>query len=275
MAFWLYSINSYRKNTEKITFFNLQMSIKNYSREQLIECIRKHHVNPDQGIRLVFANEKYDDNNIEQACALYAPLMGTRYETVVIVERLGFTHDRLLPMISHSSFNTPIGEVAVNDTLRNEFCDEEDDFYIDDIGYSEDISIYDQLMMLQCVLDNFNVLSIQIADERPSIVHELAYTISELLLERNVLVILCSDISECTTIEINKIIKLIRDDEMSTLLNFCNSGESRMTGTGPFLAGIITAKTWELEFKVPDFGKTANSRLFMGGYANLVSYDRK
>jgi AmmeMemoRadiSam system protein B len=251
------------------------MSIRKYTREQLTECISRHHIKPEQGIRLIFANEKFTDDNFEQACALYAPLLGTRYETVVVVERLGFTHERLLPMISDFSLSTPLGEVQVNDVLRNEFCDEEDDFYIDDIGSSADLSIYDQLMLLQCVLEDFTVLSVQIADERPSIVRELAYTISELLMERNVLVILCSDISKCTRFEIDKIKHLIRNDEMSTLLNFCNSGEAGIIGPGPFLAGVLTAKSWELEFRIPDLGKTSDGQLFMGGYAKLSTYERK
>jgi hypothetical protein len=81
------------------------MSIKHFTREQITECIRKHHVEPDQRIRLLFANEKLTADNFEQACALYAPLLGTRFDTVLVVERLGFPHDRLLPMISDRAEN--------------------------------------------------------------------------------------------------------------------------------------------------------------------------
>lgn len=251
------------------------MSIKKYTREQITDCIRKHHVKPDQRIRLLFANEKLTEDNFEQACALYAPLLGTRFDSVLVVERLGFAHDRLLPMISDQVLKTPLGEVPVNDSLRNEFCDEEDDFYIDDIGNNENMSIYDQLMLLQCVLPDLNVVSIQIAEERPSIIRELAYTITELLLERNVLVVLCSDISKCTQNDIERIRKMVRDDEMSALMNFCNSGDSGMIGTGPFLAGILAAKSWELEFQVPELGTPENGEPFMGGYAKLQSYDKR
>ncbi|MFN2372749.1 MAG: AmmeMemoRadiSam system protein B [Cyclonatronaceae bacterium] len=251
------------------------MSIKQFSREQITEGIRKYHVEPDQRIRLLFANEKLTADNFEQACALYAPLLGTRFDTVLVVERLGFSHDRLLPMISDSVLKTPLGEVPVNDVLRNEFCDEEDDFYIDDIGNHENMSIYDQLMLLQCIMPDLNVVSVQIAEERPSVIRELAYTITELLLERNVLVVLCSDISKCTPDDIDKIRQMVRDDEMSALMNFCNSGDSGMIGTGPFLAGILSAKNWELVYKVPDLGMPKNGEPFFGGYAKLQSYDKR
>ncbi|TVQ09549.1 MAG: AmmeMemoRadiSam system protein B [Balneolaceae bacterium] len=251
------------------------MSIKHYTREQITDCISRHHVEPDQRIRLLFANEKLTPANFEQACALYAPLLGTRFDSVLVVERLGFTHDRLLPMISDSVIKTPLGEVPVNDALRNEFCDEEDDFYIDDVGNNENMSIYDQLMLLQCVLPDLNVVSVQIAEERPSIIRELAYTITELLLERNVLVVLCSDISNCTSDDISRIRQMVRDDEMSALMNFCNSGASGMIGPGPFLAGILAAKSWELEFKVPDLGTPENGLPFLGGYAKLQSYEKR
>jgi AmmeMemoRadiSam system protein B len=248
------------------------MSIKNHTREQLQERIRKYHRQPEQGIKLLFANEKITDHNLEQACALYAPLIGTRFDTVIVVERLAFVHDRLIPMISDLSLVTPFGEVPVNDVMRNEFCDEEDDFFIDDAGNTPEMCVYDHLMMLQCVLEDFSILSIQMAERRPPIIDEMAFVMSELLLDRHVLVVLCSDISACSASDLDRIRQLVRDDEISTLLNYCNSGDANMRGTGPFLAGIKTAREWELEYDVPDLGEPINGVPFMGGYAKLRSY---
>lgn len=246
------------------------MSLLPYSREDVVAGIEKHQPQTESRLRILFANEVINESNFEKACRLYANLKGTNYDTVVIVERFLNGNDKLLPMTSKPYFITPFGEVAVNDALRNEFCDEDDDFFIDDSGFSEKMHLYNHLMMLQCTLDHFEVLSIQMADQGTSIVWELASALSELLRDRNVLVVVLSNIDNSDHTSLKKLGELVEKKADSELLNFLQSGEAGLLGAGPFAAGILVSKEWELKNQL-DLQANGSST-FLAGCAHLSGY---
>jgi AmmeMemoRadiSam system protein B len=249
------------------------MSIKSFSKKKILDGLERHSHTVSNRLRVLFVQEHITEEGFEVACKLYSNLMGDQYDDIVIIERLGHDHDKLLPMVSNNLFITPFGPVTVNDQLRNDFCDEDDDFFIDDEGYSENMCAYDHLMMLQCVMDDFKVVSIQVADERPSIIRELAMAVSELLRERNSLVIVCSDVSGITDDALDRIKQMIEGKEHSRLLNYLNTGDAGLVGTGPFAAGVLVSDSWELTFNYEPFedGK-AN---FLAGWGALKDYKPK
>ncbi len=246
------------------------MSIKNYTREQIEAGLANHEPALKERIRLLFVNNFITDENFDRICRLYSNLKGSYYDTVVIIEKYPGNTDKLLPLVSNETFDTPLGSVLANDPLRNDFCDEDDDFFLDDSGYSENMALYDHLMMLQCVLKDFNVVSIQIADSRPSIVRELAAAIEELLRERNALVVLCSNISESEKTVLNDLYGRIKAKETSRLFNFLNTGDARIRGTGPFMAGVLVADKWELDHHF--ISLEPNKTPHLAGCATLKKY---
>jgi AmmeMemoRadiSam system protein B len=160
--------------------------------------------------------------------------------------------DKKLPMPSNNAFETPLGSVPVNDYMRNEFCDEDDDFFIHDEAFSKDMMLFHQLMMLQGQLDEFSALSVQIADESHFIVKELAHVLEEVLASRNALIVFCCDLDSDWTEEFSRVKQMVEDESYSNLLNYLNSGESHMSGTAAFIAGIIVAKEWGLQLNFSD-----------------------
>lgn len=226
------------------------MNITSYSRDRIregVEKARKKHATPNEMIRTLFVPTRIDDDNFDRACDIYSRVDPTNFDTVIIIESYENELDKKLPMPSGKSFKTPLGEVPVNDFMRNEFCDEDDDFFVCDDGFSRDMSLFQQLMMLQCVYDDFSVVSVQIADEGQAIVKELAHVLEEVLASRHALLVFCCDLDNSRKKEFEKVKKLILDNNESGLLNYLNSGESMIKGTTTFVAGILVAKAWELK----------------------------
>ena len=226
------------------------MDIASYSREKIQEGIQKARKKNDglnDHIRLLFSPTHINDQNFDRVCDIYSRFDPENYETFIIIESYEEVLDKKLPMPSNMSFETPLGKVKVNDYMRNEFCDEDDDFFIHDEGFSKDMSLFDQLMMLQSISDDFSVVSVQIADMGQAIVKELAYVLQEVLANRRALIIFCCHLDRDRIAEFQKIKKMLEDDNESGLLNYLNSGESHMDGATTFISGVLVAKAWELK----------------------------
>lgn len=225
------------------------MNITSYSREQIEEGLKKareHNQGDNELIRVLFAPRRIEDDNFERACDIYSRLDMSNYDTVVVIESYEETLDKKLPMCSNSYFETPLGSVPVNDYMRNEFCDEDDDFFIHDEAFDKDVSLFQQLMFLQTLSDDFSALNVQIADQDPAIVKELAYVLEEVLAPRSALLIFCCELDNEHKEEFEHISKMIEDNNQSGMLNYLNSGESHIEGTTAFTAGVIVAQKWDL-----------------------------
>lgn len=225
------------------------MDITSYSREKIDQGLKeanKKHNGFNDHIRLLFAPTHIDDDNFERACDIYSRVDPDSYDTVIIVETYDEVLDKKLPMASNKYFETSLGKVPVNDYMRNEFCDEDDDFFIHDEGFSKEMSLFQQLMMLQCINKDFSVVSIQIADKGPAIVKELAHVLEEVLASRSALLVFCCDLDNKRNKEFDRIRDILEADNESGLLNYLNSGESKITGTTTFVAGVMVAKAWKL-----------------------------
>ncbi|MFW6348272.1 MAG: AmmeMemoRadiSam system protein B [Cyclonatronaceae bacterium] len=248
-------------------------SILSYSRADIEAGLAAYAPTAKNRLRVLFAPVHITEENFETACRLYANLKNTSYDDVIIIERFLDNGTKRLPMISDAIIETPLGEVPVNDVLRNDFCDEDDDFYIDDLGRHENMSLPEHLMMLQCTLANdFRVLSLQITDERPSIVRELAAGVAEILRERNALIIVCAEAAEADKNGLQEVQRLAAEQNFSRMLNYINTGDAGVQGGGPLAAGILLSHNWELETCLMIPGKDAHIAC-LAGYAGLPVYE--
>ncbi|SMO40497.1 AmmeMemoRadiSam system protein B [Fodinibius sediminis] len=225
-------------------------NITSFSRQEITEGIQKARKKQPEGMtdaRLLFAPKIINEDNFERACTVYSQVDLRACETVVVIESHEETLDKKLPMASNAYFETPLGTVPVNDFMRNEFCDEDDDFYIHDEAFGKDISLFQQLMFLQSLSGDFSAVSIQVADDNPDIVRELAYVLEEVLASRSALLVFCCELENHYRDEFQKVTELIERQNHSGLLNYLNSGASNIRGTTAFIAGVIVASKWELD----------------------------
>lgn len=227
------------------------MNIISYSREQIQEGLaraRAPRVSINDHIQLIFAPTRINHDNFDHACDIYSRLDPSSYDTVVIVETFGKVLGKKLPMPSKKYFETPLGRVPVNDFLRNEFCDEDDDFCLHDEGFSKDMSLFQQLMILQCTCGDFSAVSVQIADEDPAIVKKLAHVLEEVLASHNALLVFCCNLDNARQKEFEKVRQMVQNRNRSGLMSYLNSGKSKIEGTPSFIAGVLVAEAWELGF---------------------------
>lgn len=233
------------------------MSIQTIDRTEITRCIdesRKHISADGYPVRVLFTPTKIHQGNLKQACALYSLIEPGDFDTVIIVESSPSPSEKRLSMPSLADFTTPIGSVPANDRLRNEFCDEDDDFFIDDATWSESMSLYDQLILLQSTLGEFSVVSLQIREEGSFIVRELAAGIEELLTSRGALVIFCCDLPGTYREEFEMVMEYHNSRNQAGLMNYLNGEQSHATGVGALVAGLLLCQQWNLavEFDISD-----------------------
>lgn len=195
-------------------------------------------------VRILFSPTSLNHYSVDRFSDIYSRINRSDFDTVVIVESQPGTHEKKLPMPSHNSFTTRFGEVSVNAKLRNELCDEDDDFFIDDEAFSKDLSLFDQLLFLQNRLDHFSVLSLQITDETPAIVKELSAALEEILASRNALLVFCCDIHHLENSTLNRIESYYKEGNRTELVRIFNTDDVTMSGGGAFLAGLLLAGSW-------------------------------
>ncbi|MEX0687013.1 MAG: AmmeMemoRadiSam system protein B [Balneolales bacterium] len=218
-----------------------------FTKEELQAYLNKKSGDPQYGVRVLFVPRLVTDKNLEQVSELYGQLIGNNYDTAIILEPVKGELAKKIPMPTATEFKTRFGVVPVNEKMRDEFCDEEDDFFIDDSGLHGHMSLYDHLVMLQCAREDFSAVSVQLADERPEIVDEIIYVFREILAGRNVLLICACDLEVEHVDEFERVNELLDKNDFSGLKNFLYSGQSKIEGVGVFMIGVSVAKAWELD----------------------------
>lgn len=237
------------------------MDITSFSREKIENGLKSVHQNASEkesNIRLIFSPRVINDANFDEVCKMYSKLGRNDYDTVIVIESHLGSSDKKLPMPSFRQLETSLGSILANDKLRNDFADEDDDFFIDDVAFDKDVSIYNQLMMLQSTLNDFSLLSIQITDESSFIVKELAYAVEEILASRNALIVCCCEMHQNGSEELSRVLNMIDSDNISGIMNYLNSGDSSIDGVGTFIAGLLIGKKWNLSFQFPLLKENSN-----------------
>lgn len=241
----------------------MKQSVTEFSAEEIkseLEKARAKHSRMNNSVRIIFSPVCINKKNISRAASIYSRLNPAKYDTVVVVEEHEDDLNKKLSMPSNKEHQTRLGKVPVNDYLRNEFCDEDDDFFVNDSGFHKELSLFQQLMMLQSRLRNFKVLNIQISDRDQAIVKELASAVSELLASRNILLVFCCDLKEsCGDDEIEKLNNLTETDSVTSLMNLLNRHSDCVNGISAFKAGMLIAHKWKANVHFLDDKKKVSS----------------
>ncbi|MFN3385973.1 MAG: AmmeMemoRadiSam system protein B [Candidatus Thermochlorobacter sp.] len=97
-----------------------------------------------------------------------------------------------IAMSGFAAFETPLGKVELSDYVRNELCDEDDDFFISEEGLPKGYSIETQLPILQRTIGKrapFKILPILMGEQTVDLCDEAATALSEVLMSKKILVI--------------------------------------------------------------------------------------
>lgn len=242
----------------------------NISENELREAfLQSEQVVPElSNIQILFVPTHINPQHPKELTSIYKNIADQDFDTAVIVESYKGILDKKLSIPSNTTFNTPFGEIKVDEKTSNELCDEEDDFYIDNGGMSDKMSLYTQLMMLQLTNKTFKVVSIQIGDYDPAIVKELAFALDEIFRGRKSLLIFCCDLPNSKPDEVDELKNLIDSNNESGLHHYLNRSDKHIEGARAFATGVLIAKNWNLSIS---FAPVSKKSEFISGFAHVSS----
>lgn len=185
-----------------------------------------------------------DSNRIrggEVAAEVYSCLRGRSYDTVIIVAPSHTGSFGRMSICSVDTYRTPLGDLRVNDLVRNELCDEDDDIFLDDQGHYHIEGIDVQLPYLQTVLDSFDIVPIVMGEESPEYCRELGNALGEIMYDGRTLLIATADILEATDDSLERLQEAFAERDVSTLMALLNSETVHVEGKGPVIVALIAA----------------------------------
>lgn len=175
------------------------------------------------------------------AARLYRLLRGRSYETVILISPSHTGQFRRMNICGVDNYRTPLGTVPVNDRMRNELCDEDDDIFVGDEGHYHTEGVDVQLPFLQEVLSGFDIVPIVMGEETPEFCRELGSAVGEVMFNRRTLVVASADILSASPDSLQRLIELIESKDSKGLMSFLNSDQIQVEGKGAMLVALIAA----------------------------------
>ena len=176
------------------------------------------------------------------AAEVYKLLEGRRYDTVVLVAPSHTSSSERMLISSVDEYVTPLGTLLVNDRMRHELCDEDDDLFIDDRGHFDAQGIDVQLPYLQTVLGGFTIVPVVMGDESPALCRELGHALGEITYNQRALVVASVDVLDASDEHLAEFKTGFESGDVERLMVLLNSERVRMAGKGPLLATMIAAQ---------------------------------
>lgn len=173
---------------------------------------------------------------------VYKSLSATNYDTVISIAPSAMGEFKRITVCSLDHYTSPLGDVPVDDRVRNELCDEDDDIFLDDTGHFSYTGIDVQLPFLQSVLGEFSVVPLVMGSETVDLCKELGSAVGEIMFNRNTLTVVCVDILKASPKGMELFRQALIDldvPRMMTLLN--QENEILVQGKGGVIAAMIAA----------------------------------
>lgn len=245
-----------------------------HSPDVLKKMIQEQPYAGQDGIRLIFLPPRMTPDNALDFCYVYRQIRDNRYETVLIIEpdRAGDDETRKIPILPGQMVGTELGSLDADDKLRDDLCDEEDDFFIRSHTDFSHLGFFDHVTMLQLVTGNFKVLGMQLTEESPPIVNELVFVLNEILSAKNSLVVFCCELPARQAVSFEQLAAAIREGNNTRMLNLIYSGESHINGAGIFLAGFRYARFREREIRFRPLFEDNPEANMISGYAGFPDH---
>ena len=177
------------------------------------------------------------------AARAYALLRGLEVETAIVISPSHNGNFGRLSICQTDAYHTPLGEVAVNDHLRNELCDEDDDIYVDDTGHYHTEGADVQLpFLLRALEGGFDAVPIVMGEESPAFCRELGAAVGEIMHGRRSIVVGSCDVLEGDADGLGQLRAAIEAFDESALMYLLGSETVRVEGMGSLITTLIAAK---------------------------------
>ena len=179
----------------------------------------------------------------EAAASAYRLLRGQEIDVAVVVSPSHSGAFGRLSICQTDAYRTPLGEVAIDDPLRHELCDEDDDIFLDDTGHYHTEGADVQLPFLQRVVgDGFRAVPIVMGEEGPAFCRELGAAIGEVLYGKNAVVIGSADLLAAEPEALARFRAALDALDEGELLHLMGSEAVRVEGMGAIVTTLIAAR---------------------------------
>lgn len=231
-------------------------------RDQLSHLLKNR---PKESVEGEIAAVVVPDTNLleagEIAADVYKILEGRTYDTIVVVAPSHTGDFGRIHICSVDTYRTAFGELQVNDQVRNELCDEDDDIFLDNRGHFHIEGVDVQLPFLQTVLpETFDIVPIVMGDQSPDFCRELGHAIGEIMHNRRVLLVATADVLNAGKEELTRFRAYFEAGDVGRLMALVNSDAVRIEGRGPLLVALIAAlhrrcnRIRILDMQIPESG---------------------
>lgn len=201
---------------------------------------------PGELIALISPHAGYQYSGLTAAHA-FKLLAGRSYDTVVVVSP---SHRELfdgVSVYSGSAYQTPLGNLPVNEGLREELVDDDPSITASLAGHRQEHAIEVQLPFLQKVLGKFMILPIVIGEQKREHCYHLGDRLSKVLKGKDFLLVASTDLSHfypAATAE--KLDRVIIDDiaklDPERMMSDLETDRGEACGGGPTVAVMVAAK---------------------------------
>ncbi|MDT7856750.1 AmmeMemoRadiSam system protein B [Rubrivirga sp. S365] len=197
---------------------------------------------PDDLVALVVPDSNRASGGAASAAA-YARLRGADLDTVVLISPSHTGAFGRLSICKTEQYHTPLGPVPINDHLRNELCDEDDDIYLDDTGHYHTEGADVQLPFLQMVLDEgFSAVPIVMGEESPAYCRELGAAVGEVMYAKQAVVVGSCDVLSGGAEALGRLRTAIEAFNESELMHLLGSETVQVEGMGALVTTLIAAQ---------------------------------
>ncbi|MEQ9105775.1 MAG: AmmeMemoRadiSam system protein B [Rhodothermales bacterium] len=173
---------------------------------------------------------------------VYAAIRDLDVETVIVIapSPRHIQDFRRIGICSLDDYRSPLGSVAVDEKVRNELCDEDDDIFIDDTGHFHQTGMDVQLPFLQSVLSDFKVVPLVMGSESLDFCKELGNAVGEIMFNRPTLVVACADIESATEDGLKAFRKALESLDVDALHRVLNrESDIVVRGKGAVLTAVM------------------------------------
>ena len=180
-------------------------------------------------------------NGAPVSAEVYKLLEGRQYDTVFLIAPSHNGSFQRINICQVDAYNTPLGSLTVNDRLRHELCDEDDDIYLDDSGHFNGDGIDVQLPYLQTLHNAFDIVPVVMGDESPEFCRELGHALGEITYNQRALIVASADLINASEENLAAFKTFFEATDIPRLMTLFNSERVEMKGKGPLLVALIAA----------------------------------
>ncbi len=212
--------------------------------ELLLSDVSKKNLNGSL-VALIAPHAGYQYSGMTAANG-YVLLKNRRFDCVVIVSPSHREYFNGISVYQGSAYRTPLGDMPVDDALREQLADGETTIEISERGHHQEHAVEVQLPFIQKVLGETRILPIVMGDQCREYCFHLGTKLSKILKGTNTLLVASTDLSHYHPYAIAKALdKIIISDierfDFNKVMDDLEAERTEACGGGPTVAVLIAA----------------------------------